>query len=177
MIMAASVLAANSTVRSLFGAAWPLFTSYSYMPAGMPLEKGIHVGSAIALALALLCLPAPFVLYKKGAAIRLRCKYAAEAARVLDQMLAQKQTQPAKPKVGPASTPGHHGEETLGGGTPMEKVDGAGVEGKLQKYAQEPQGAAKDLEEGGGGGDGEGKSQEEWSEGKDGDIGSRRMPT
>ncbi|CAI7609257.1 unnamed protein product [Penicillium manginii] len=72
-IFAASVLAANSIIRSLFGAAFPLFTSYMYT------NLGIHWASSIPAFLALACVPFPFLFYKYGAAIRKRCKFAAQS--------------------------------------------------------------------------------------------------
>jgi hypothetical protein len=83
LIYAASVLAANSVLRSLFGAAFPLFTSYMYA------DLGIHWASSIPAFLALACVPFPFLFYKYGATIRLRCKFAAEAAAYLEKMQAQ----------------------------------------------------------------------------------------
>jgi hypothetical protein len=86
-IYAASVLAANSVLRSLFGAAFPLFTNQMYA------RLGIHWASSIPAFLALACLPAPFVFYKYGAAIRMKCKYSAQAHEALMQMKhAQKET-------------------------------------------------------------------------------------
>ncbi|PQE12998.1 MFS multidrug transporter protein [Rutstroemia sp. NJR-2017a BBW] len=79
VIYAASVLAANSVLRSLFGAAFPLFTTYMYE------NLGIHWASSIPAFLALACVPFPFLFYKYGEAIRMKCKFAAEAARVLAQ--------------------------------------------------------------------------------------------
>lgn len=72
-IFAASVLAANGVIRSVFGAVFPLFTVQMYD------NLGIHWASMIPAFLALACLPFPFLFYKYGAAIRARCKYAAEA--------------------------------------------------------------------------------------------------
>lgn len=72
-IYAASVLAANSIIRSCFGAGFPLFTTYMYH------NLGIHWASCIPAFLALACLPFPFFFYKYGAAVRRKCKYAAEA--------------------------------------------------------------------------------------------------
>jgi hypothetical protein len=80
LIYAASVLAANSVLRSLFGAAFPLFTSYMYA------DLGIHWASSIPAFLALACVPFPFLFYKYGAVIRQRCKFAAEAAALSDEM-------------------------------------------------------------------------------------------
>ncbi|RDW83403.1 MFS general substrate transporter-56 [Coleophoma crateriformis] len=82
VIYAASVLAANSVLRSLFGFAFPLFTSYMYD------NLGIHWASSIPAFLALLCVPFPFLFYKHGAAIRSKCKYAAEAAAFLEDLRA-----------------------------------------------------------------------------------------
>jgi multidrug resistance protein len=76
-IYAASVLAANSVLRSLFGAIFPLFTTYMYN------NLGIHWASSIPAFLALACVPFPFLFYKYGGAIRACCKYAAEAAEYL----------------------------------------------------------------------------------------------
>ena len=79
-IFAASVLAANAVLRSLFGAAFPLFTNYMYK------NLGIHWASSVPAFLALACVPLPFLFYKYGPAIRARCKYSAEAARVMEQL-------------------------------------------------------------------------------------------
>ncbi|KAJ5506990.1 Major facilitator superfamily domain general substrate transporter [Penicillium expansum] len=72
-IFSASVLAANSALRSLFGMAFPLFTTYMYQ------NLGIHWASSIPAFLALACVPFPFIFYKYGARIRQRCTYASEA--------------------------------------------------------------------------------------------------
>lgn len=79
-VFAASVLAANSVLRSLFGAAFPLFTTYMYK------DLGIHWASTIPAFLALACVPAPLLFYKYGGRIRMKCKYAAEAALIMEQM-------------------------------------------------------------------------------------------
>ena len=76
-IYAASVLAASSVLRSLFGAAFPLFTTHMYD------SLGIHWASSIPAFLALMCVPFPFLFYRYGAAIRRRCKFAAEAERIM----------------------------------------------------------------------------------------------
>lgn len=73
-IYSASVLAANTVLRSLFGAAFPMFTKQMY-------EKlGTQWASSVPAFLALACMPMPFVLFRYGPAIRKRCKYAARAA-------------------------------------------------------------------------------------------------
>ncbi|KAI9839887.1 MAG: hypothetical protein M1819_000079 [Sarea resinae] len=81
-IFAASVLAANSVLRSLFGAAFPLFTTYMYQ------NLGIHWASSIPAFLALGCVPFPFLFYKYGPAIRSRCKFAAEADEFMRKLRA-----------------------------------------------------------------------------------------
>lgn len=82
-IFAASVLAANTVLRSLFGAAFPLFTSDMYK------ALGIHWASSVPAFLALACVPFPFIFYKYGAQIRARCVYAAQAEAVMNQMRAK----------------------------------------------------------------------------------------
>ncbi|KAK6386913.1 uncharacterized protein PV06_07869 [Exophiala oligosperma] len=82
-IYAASVLAANSVLRSLFGAAFPLFTSQMYA------NLGIHWASSIPAFLALACTPFPFIFYKYGEPIRMKCKYAAQAHEIMAQFREQ----------------------------------------------------------------------------------------
>ncbi|CAK3954354.1 MFS general substrate transporter [Lecanosticta acicola] len=79
-IFAASVLAANSVLRSVFGAVFPLFTTQMY--DGL----GIHWATMIPGFLALICVPFPFLFYKYGPAIRAKCKYAAESEAFMRQM-------------------------------------------------------------------------------------------
>ncbi|KAF5535511.1 major facilitator superfamily transporter [Fusarium mexicanum] len=80
VIFAASIMAANSALRSLFGAAFPLFTRQMY--DGL----GVQWASSIPAFLALACVPFPFLFYKYGRQIRMKCEYAAEAANVLQKM-------------------------------------------------------------------------------------------
>lgn len=82
-IFAASVLAANSVLRSLFGAAFPLFTTQMYD------NLGIHWASTIPAFLALLCVPMPFLFYKFGPPIRERCKFAKQSAEFMRKMQQQ----------------------------------------------------------------------------------------
>ncbi|KAF2667578.1 MFS general substrate transporter [Microthyrium microscopicum] len=79
-IFAASVLAANAVLRSTFGAVFPLFTTQMYN------GLGTHWASSVPGFLALACVPAPFIFYKYGAAIRARCKFAAEAEAFMTKM-------------------------------------------------------------------------------------------
>ncbi|KAI9810301.1 MAG: MFS siderochrome iron transporter 1 [Pycnora praestabilis] len=83
VIYAASVLAANSVLRSLFGAIFPLFTTYMYQ------NLGIHWASSIPAFLALMCVPFPFLFYKYGTSIRKRCKFAAHAEQVMNDLRAK----------------------------------------------------------------------------------------
>ena len=76
-IYAASVLAASSVLRSLFGAAFPMFTQKMY--DGL----GVSWASSIPAFLAVACVPFPYLFYRYGAQIRTKCKYAAEAAAVM----------------------------------------------------------------------------------------------
>ncbi|KAK4635324.1 Major facilitator superfamily multidrug transporter [Fulvia fulva] len=84
-IFAASVLAANSVLRSLFGAAFPLFTTQMFN------NLGIHWASSVPAFLALICVPFPFLFYKYGAKIRERCKYAAQSEKFMREMQKQHQ--------------------------------------------------------------------------------------
>lgn len=79
-IYAASVLAANAVLRSLFGAAFPLFTTYMYD------NLGIHWASSIPAFLALACVPFPILFYKYGPKIRESCKYSAESSAFMRKM-------------------------------------------------------------------------------------------
>ncbi|KAI8713679.1 Efflux pump FUBT [Fusarium sp. LHS14.1] len=80
VIFAASIMAANSALRSLFGAAFPLFTRQMYE------NLGVQWASSIPAFFALSCVPFPFLFYKYGRQIRMKCEYAAEAANVLQKM-------------------------------------------------------------------------------------------
>lgn len=82
------MLAANSVLRSLFGMAFPLFTTYMFR------NLGIHWASSLPGFLALACVPFPFLFYRYGHKIRMRCEFAAEAAEVLQRMRS-KQPAPA----------------------------------------------------------------------------------
>ncbi|KAK5167955.1 MFS siderochrome iron transporter 1 [Saxophila tyrrhenica] len=111
-IFAASVLAANAVLRSLFGFAFPLFTTQMYT------NLGIHWGSSIPAFLSLMCIPMPFLFYKYGPAIRERCKYAAQAAAFMKKMQAQtegtddsSEEEPARPSGDPADKEKENEEE------------------------------------------------------------------
>ncbi|KND91016.1 putative transporter [Tolypocladium ophioglossoides CBS 100239] len=80
VVYAASVLAANSVLRALFGTAFSLFTTRMYE------SLGNQWASSIPAFLVLGCLPFPFLFYKYGSQIRSKCKYASEAAKVLEMM-------------------------------------------------------------------------------------------
>jgi hypothetical protein len=95
-IFAASVLAASAVLRSLFGAAFPLFTRYMYD------DLGIHWASSIPAFLALACVPFPFLFYKYGARIRAKCAFAAHSAEFMRKLhaaaaVAEEQDETAHP--------------------------------------------------------------------------------
>ena len=92
-IYAASVLAANSVLRSLFGFAFPLFTRDMY-------EKlGIHWASSIPAFLALACVPMPFMFYKYGPAIRMKCRYAAESEEFMTKVNVVQVKETSRPRA------------------------------------------------------------------------------
>ena len=82
-IFAASALAANTVLRSLFGAAFPLFTVDMYD------ALGIHWATTVPAFAALVCVPFPFIFYKYGARIRSKCVYAAQSEAVMTQLRAK----------------------------------------------------------------------------------------
>ena len=77
-VYAASALAANTMLRSFFATAFPLCTAQMY--AGL----GAQWASSIPAFLVVGCLPFPFLFHKYGSRIRSKCKYAAEAAEMLE---------------------------------------------------------------------------------------------
>ncbi|KAE8383216.1 major facilitator superfamily domain-containing protein [Aspergillus bertholletiae] len=92
-IFAASVLAANSVLRSIFGAVFPLFTSYMYH------DLGVHWASSIPAFLALACVPFPFLFYKYGPVIRTRCKYSAQSEAFMKKLMEQTTNVPEETEV------------------------------------------------------------------------------
>lgn len=67
---AASALAANSLLRSLFGFAFPLFAGNMY--SGL----GVQWATTVVAAMSLICVPIPFIFYKYGEKIRGMSKHA-----------------------------------------------------------------------------------------------------
>ena len=67
-------------LRSLFGTAFPLFTTQMYE------NLGNQWASSVPAFLVLACVPFPFLFYKYGSQIRSKCKYSLEAAKVLETM-------------------------------------------------------------------------------------------
>lgn len=82
-LFAASVLAANGVLRSLFCAVFPLFTTQMYK------SVGIDKASSIPAFLALACAPLPFLFYRYGAAFRSGCKYAEQSQEFLKSIQAR----------------------------------------------------------------------------------------
>ncbi|TWU76708.1 hypothetical protein ED733_002532 [Metarhizium rileyi] len=101
VVYAASVLAGSAVLRSLFGAVFPLFTRNMYE------NLGVHWASSIPAFLALACMPFPFLFHRYGEKLRLKCKYSAEASRILQEILAKQQ--PAQ--EGEVVTEGEEGEK------------------------------------------------------------------
>ncbi|KAG9387689.1 Benomyl/methotrexate resistance protein [Pyrenophora tritici-repentis] len=112
-IFAASVLAGNGIIRSVFGAAFPLFTSQMYK------GLGIHWASSVPAFLAVACLPLPFLFYKYGKGIREKCKYAAESEAFMNRIRNQ---QAARQEAGGSSSTSDRisRSDTL---TPQEEVE------------------------------------------------------
>jgi hypothetical protein len=96
-IFAASVLAGNGIIRSIFGAAFPLFTKQMYS------SLGIHWASSVPAFLAVACIPLPFFFYKYGASIRMKCKYAAEADAFMQRIRGQQAAKDEKRAASDAS--------------------------------------------------------------------------
>lgn len=67
---AASAIAVNALLRSLFGAVFPLFTPVMYA------RLGVTWASAVLAFLALACVPLPFVFWAFGERVRRRCRFA-----------------------------------------------------------------------------------------------------
>lgn len=80
VIYAASCLAGSAVIRAIFGAVFPLFTPKMYS------SLGLHWASSVPAFMALLCAPFPFIFYRYGAGIRAKGKYAAEAAKELENL-------------------------------------------------------------------------------------------
>lgn len=117
-IYAASVLAANSVIRSCFGAGFPLFTTYMYH------NLGIHWASCIPAFLAVACVPFPFIFYRYGPQIRRRCKYAAEADD-FKRKLVESALQPDTKEVG--AQPKGEGESQADGAVDTVADDGDSI--------------------------------------------------
>lgn len=62
---------------------------------------GIHWASTIPAFLSLACVPFPFLFWKYGAGIRMKCKYAAEAAKVLEEFRAMQEGKEERPDSQP----------------------------------------------------------------------------
>ncbi|CAH0021305.1 unnamed protein product [Clonostachys rhizophaga] len=82
-IYAASVLAAAAIFRAVVGAVFPLFTPQMYQ------NLGNQWASSIPAFLTLACMPFPWVMHRYGGALRMKCKYAFEAAEMMKRMQMQ----------------------------------------------------------------------------------------
>jgi MFS family permease len=101
-IYAASVLASTAMLRSFFATAFPLFVTQMYN------NLGIHWASSIPGFLTLLCLPFPLVMYFWGERLRMKCKYAAQAAAKMAHLNGEK-TAPSTSEGGETSLCGLSG--------------------------------------------------------------------
>lgn len=123
-VYAASVLAANCLVRSIIGAAFPIFTSYMYE------DMGIHWAASVPAFLSVACVPIPFLFYKYGSRIRQKSRYAAEAEAILNQLLEQAAAQKIEPPRTPQPAEGKSKASTTC--TETEMMDGETVGIELQ---------------------------------------------
>lgn len=80
-VFAASAMASTVVLRSLFGASFPLFTTYMFH------NLGVHWAASLPAFLALAAAPLPFVFYKWGYDIRMKCKYSKEAEKLAARMV------------------------------------------------------------------------------------------
>lgn len=62
-------------------------------------DLGVHWASAVPGFIALACFPFPIFFYKYGEAIRRRCKYSAEAARLVDSLKSDLERQRSRASV------------------------------------------------------------------------------
>ncbi|CAG8232326.1 unnamed protein product [Penicillium salamii] len=119
-IFAASLLAANSALRSVFGAAFPLFTGVMYE------NLGIHWAASVPAFMALACVPIPYLFYIYGARIRKRCHYAAEADAFMERLLeaSQASTAPKKSDFSDSevNSTSPHSEESIPQLTTLERI-------------------------------------------------------
>jgi hypothetical protein len=133
-IFAASVLAGNGIIRSVFGAAFPLFTKQMYD------SLGIHWASSVPAFLAVACIPLPFLFYKYGASIRKKCKYAAQAdafmQRIRNQQAAKAQQQEDGASADSSRTATLRAEEEVEEEARMEESEPKFMEMKTEKETE-----------------------------------------
>lgn len=168
-IYAASVLAANSVLRSLFGAAFPLFTGYMYD------ALGVHWAAALPGFVALACIPFMFVFWKYGAQIRAKCKYSADAERQMNAIIAARmaamkaakdeegkieaegqgqgtrtartgsEATVAEPNVGDKTDAVGGATDKANGGVQQQPAESFGGEGTTAAEAREREGASQEM--------------------------------
>lgn len=97
-IYAASVLAAAAIFRSIVGAVFPLFTTKMYE------NLGVHWATSVPAFLTLVCVPFPFIMYRHGKALRMKCRYSFEAAEMMKKMQQQQQAPPPPKEEGDSSS-------------------------------------------------------------------------
>jgi multidrug resistance protein len=108
VVYTASCMAGSSVLRSVLGAAFPLFTRSMYN------RLGIHWASSVPAFLALACLPFPFLFARYGARIRKRCRYSAKAQAILDKITEKNSRRESTPEeLGMARSEKSEGNNTV----------------------------------------------------------------
>lgn len=119
LMFSASAIAANTIMRSIFGAVFPLFATYMF--EGM----GIEWGMTFLGLLATLFIPMPFILYKYGKGIRARSKFA-PAPDIQQDKKRDEESRMQKEEEEKGLARGNEGEGSSGSGS-------AGTEGPEKK--------------------------------------------
>lgn len=101
LVYTASCMAGSSVLRSVLGAAFPLFTSTMYA------RLGVNWASSLPAFISLACVPFPFLFAKYGPAIRKRCRYAARAQDIAAAMSKQQSIHQTPNKEALAPTDSH----------------------------------------------------------------------
>ncbi|PYI08225.1 MFS general substrate transporter [Aspergillus sclerotiicarbonarius CBS 121057] len=133
-IYSASVLAANSALRSLFGFAFPLFTTYMFN------NLGIHWASSIPAFLSLACVPFPIIFYVYGARIRKRCIYAAQAEAFVLKLQQQTQAPPQEKSDVEKGDPVTVADDDVSDGESLSTVPSGGAAERRASHASKKTG-------------------------------------
>lgn len=109
LLFAASALSSNAVLRSLLGAAFPLFSAQMYEGLGFRWASGLLAFVALA------CAPMPFLFYKYGPAIRAKSRFAPTGPSAPTAPTAPTAPSPAEEekKVTVVEAPAAEGEDAL----------------------------------------------------------------